>query len=446
MIVVPLVSVILGVVLLLILMMLFNFSAFTSLIISSLTVGMLEGMTPLEATKAVEKGLGNSAGSLMLVIIFGAAVGKLLTDTGGAQRIAETMVNKFGEKHVQLASVITSIIVGIAMFFETGIVVLIPLVFSIAVVAGVPVLYVGLPVIAALITMHGFVPPHPGATAVAEIFKANIGMTLALGILVAIPSIFLAGVVYTRLLSRFAPKGFLNIRIPKKLYTQKLFREEELPSFTRSIVIAIMPICFILLKTIIDIITPDSKIRIITDFLGSAGPALFITFLIASIVLGITKGKKVKDIGNILQESTANIAMILLIIAGGGAFKEVLIESHIDKYVSGLMANMPLSPLLLTWVIALVLRISLGSATVASMTAASIAAPLVHVAHISPELMTLAAGAGSIGLSHVNDAGFWIVKEYFNMSMKKTFSTWTVLTTIIAVVGLLGVLVLDIFL
>lgn len=442
----PLVSVILGVVLLLILMMLFNFSAFTSLIISSLTVGMLEGMTPLEAMKAVEKGLGNSAGSLMLVIIFGAAVGKLLTDTGGAQRIAETMVNKFGEKHVQLASVITSIIVGIAMFFETGIVVLIPLVFSIAVVAGVPVLYVGLPVIAALITMHGFVPPHPGATAVAEIFKANIGMTLALGILVAIPSIFLAGVVYTRLLRRFAPKGFLNIRIPKKLYTQKLFREEELPSFTRSIVIAIMPICFILLKTIIDIITPDSKIRIITDFLGSAGPALFITFLIASIVLGITKGKKVKDIGNILQESTANIAMILLIIAGGGAFKEVLIESHIDKYVSGLMANMPLSPLLLTWVIALVLRISLGSATVASMTAASIAAPLVHVAHISPELMTLAAGAGSIGLSHVNDAGFWIVKEYFNMSMKKTFSTWTVLTTIIAVVGLLGVLVLDIFL
>ena len=442
----PLVSVILGVVLLLILMMLFNFSAFTSLIISSLTVGMLEGMTPLEATKAVEKGLGNSAGSLMLVIIFGAAVGKLLTDTGGAQRIAETMVNKFGEKHVQLASVITSIIVGIAMFFETGIVVLIPLVFSIAVVAGVPVLYVGLPVIAALITMHGFVPPHPGATAVAEIFKANIGMTLALGILVAIPSIFLAGVVYTRLLRRFAPKGFLNIRIPKKLYTQKLFREEELPSFTRSIVIAIMPICFILLKTIIDIITPDSKIRIITDFLGSAGPALFITFLIASIVLGITKGKKVKDIGNILQESTANIAMILLIIAGGGAFKEVLIESHIDKYVSGLMANMPLSPLLLTWVIALVLRISLGSATVASMTAASIAAPLVHVAHISPELMTLAAGAGSIGLSHVNDAGFWIVKEYFNMSMKKTFSTWTVLTTIIAVVGLLGELVLDIFL
>ena len=442
----PLVSVILGVVLLLILMMLFNFSAFTSLIISSLTVGMLEGMTPLEATKAVEKGLGNSAGSLMLVIIFGAAVGKLLTDTGGAQRIAETMVNKFGEKHVQLASVITSIIVGIAMFFETGIVVLIPLVFSIAVVAGVPVLYVGLPVIAALITMHGFVPPHPGATAVAEIFKANIGMTLALGILIAIPSIFLAGVVYTRLLRRFAPKGFLNIRIPKKLYTQKLFREEELPSFTRSIVIAIMPICFILLKTIIDIITPDSKIRIITDFLGSAGPALFITFLIASIVLGITKGKKVKDIGNILQESTANIAMILLIIAGGGAFKEVLIESHIDKYVSGLMANTPLSPLLLTWVIALVLRISLGSATVASMTAASIAAPLVHVAHISPELMTLAAGAGSIGLSHVNDAGFWIVKEYFNMSMKKTFSTWTVLTTIIAIVGLLGVLVLDIFL
>lgn len=441
----PIVSVVVGVILLLILMMLFKFSAFTSLIIASLTVGIIEGMTPVEAVTAVEKGLGNSAGSLIMVIIFGAAVGKLLTETGGAQRIATTMVNAFGKKHVQMAAVVTAFIVGIAMFFETGVVVLIPLVFSIAMVAEVPILYVGLPVITALITMHGFVPPHPGATAVAEIFKANLGLTLAYGIIVAIPSIVVAGPLYTRFLKKVTKPGFLDVEIPDTLYTQKVFSEEEMPSFFRSIICAVLPIAFILLKTSIDFLSPNASIRIITDFTGSAGPALFITFLVTALLLGLTRGKNIKEIGETLNESTSGIAMILLIIAGGGAFKQVLVDGQIDKYISGIMASAPISPLLLTWLIAIILRLSLGSATVASMTAAGIAAPLAHSTGISPELLALAAGAGSVGLSQVNDAGFWIVKEYFNMSMKKTFATWTVLTTIISIMGLIILMILDIF-
>lgn len=422
-------------------MMAFKMNAFISLILSSLAVGLLEGMSPVDVMTSIQNGLGSSAGNLMLVIIFGAAVGKLLTDTGGAQRIALTMVHTFGKKHVQAAAVITAIIVGIAMFFETGVVVLIPLVFSIAMVAEVPILYIGLPVIAALITMHGFVPPHPGPTAVANIFHANIGKTLMLGLPIAIPSIIIAGPLYTKLFK----KDFLEVEIPKALYTEKKFTESEMPSFFLSILSATLPIIFIFIKTIVELIWPNSGLRTITDFIGNAGTALLITLIVSLFTLGFSRGRHIKELMDSFSSAVSGIAMILLIIAGGGAFKQVLIDSHIDKYIANLMEGSAISPLVLTWLIAAVLRVSLGSATVAGMTAAGIVAPVVVATGVSPELMTLAAGAGSVGFSHVNDAGFWIIKEYFNMSLIKTFKTWTVLTSIIAIVGLAGVMLFSLF-
>ncbi|MDC4186042.1 gluconate:H+ symporter [Loigolactobacillus coryniformis] len=437
----PFISVTIGVLLLLVLMMAFKMNAFISLILSSLAVGLLEGMSPVDVMTSIQNGLGSSAGNLMLVIIFGAAVGKLLTDTGGAQRIALTMVHTFGKKHVQAAAVITAIIVGIAMFFETGVVVLIPLVFSIAMVAEVPILYIGLPVIAALITMHGFVPPHPGPTAVANIFHANIGKTLMLGLPIAIPSIIIAGPLYTKLFK----KDFLEVEIPKALYTEKKFTESEMPSFFLSILSATLPIIFIFIKTIVELIWPNSGLRTITDFIGNAGTALLITLIVSLFTLGFSRGRHIKELMDSFSSAVSGIAMILLIIAGGGAFKQVLIDSHIDKYIANLMEGSAISPLVLTWLIAAVLRVSLGSATVAGMTAAGIVAPVVVATGVSPELMTLAAGAGSVGFSHVNDAGFWIIKEYFNMSLIKTFKTWTVLTSIIAIVGLAGVMLFSLF-
>ncbi|KGR77529.1 gluconate:H+ symporter [Ureibacillus manganicus] len=437
----PIISIVIGVILLLILMMVLKLNAFISLIIASLLVGVLEGMSPADAMASVQSGLGSSLGSLTMVIIFGAVLGKLMTDSGGAYRIANTMLKVFGKKRVQLASVITASIVGIALFFETGVVILVPLVFTIAVAAGVPILYIGIPVITALITMHGFVPPHPGPTAIAEIFGANIGQVVIWGVIIAIPAIIIAGPLFTKLFK----KEDLEVEIPKGLFTTKQFEEHELPGFGASIFTAILPVILIALKSVVELATPNSPIRPFTDFIGTSSTALLISVIVAMFTFGISRGKNMKEIMNSFAEATAGIALILLIIAGGGAFKQVLLDSGIDEYIAGLMEGTTLSPILLVWVIGAVLRVALGSATVAGMTAAGIALPIVAVTGASPELMTLAAGAGSVGFSHVNDAGFWIVKEYFNMSMGKTFKTWTVLTSIVSIIGLIGILVLDMF-
>ncbi|MBM7606828.1 Gnt-I system high-affinity gluconate transporter [Lysinibacillus composti] len=438
----PIVSIIIGVLLLLVLMMGLKLNAFISLIVAALVVAVLEGMTPIEAMTSVQTGLGNSLGSLTMIIIFGAVLGKLMTDSGGAQRIASTMLTAFGKKRVQLASVITASVVGIALFFETGVVVLIPLIFTIATAAGVPLLYIGLPVIAALITMHGFVPPHPGPTAIAEIFGANIGQTIIWGVVIAIPSIIIAGPLFTKLFK----KEDLEVEIPKGLFTPKTFEDHEMPGFVTSIITALLPVILIGIKTVVEIVAPDSAVRPFTDFIGTASTALLISVIVAMFTFGLNRGKNMKEIMNIFADATAGIALILLIIAGGGAFKQVLLDSGIDQYIAGIMENTTLSPILLVWLIGAVLRVALGSATVAGMTAAGIAAPIIAVTGASPVLMTLAAGAGSVGFSHVNDAGFWIVKEYFNMSIGKTFKTWTALTSIISIVGLIGVLILDMFL
>jgi len=437
----PIISIIIGIILLLLLMMVVKLNAFLSLIITSLFVGVLEGMSPAHAMASVQRGLGSSLGSLTMVIIFGAVLGKLMTDSGGAYRIANTMLKAFGKKRVQLASIITASIVGIALFFETGVVILVPLVFTIAVAAGVPILYIGIPVITALITMHGFVPPHPGPTVIAEIFGANMGEVVIWGVIIAIPAIIIAGPLFTKLFK----KEDLEVEIPKGLFTQKHIEEHELPGFGASMFTAILPVILIAVKSIVVFSTPNSPIRPITDFIGTSSTALLISVIVAMFIFGINRGKNMKEIMNSFAEATAGIALILLIIAGGGAFKQVIIDSGIDQYIAGLMEGTTLSPIILVWLIGAVLRAALGSATVAGITAAGIAAPIVAVTGASPELMTLAAGAGSVGFSHVNDAGFWIVKEYFNMSIGKTFKTWTVLTSIVSIVGLVGVLALDLF-
>ena len=245
----PIVSICIGVALLLVLMIVFKLNAFISLILVALVVGILEGMPPLDAIASVQSGLGGTLGSLTMIIIFGAILGKLMTDSGGAQRIATTLIKSFGKKRVQLAAVLTASVVGIALFFETGVVVLIPLVFTIATAAGVPVLYIGMPVIAALITMHGFVPPHPGPTAIASVFDANIGKTLLYGIVIAIPSIIIGGPLFTKLFK----KEYLEVDIPKGLFNPKEFKEEEMPGFVTSLLTSLMPVILIASQVIVEI-------------------------------------------------------------------------------------------------------------------------------------------------------------------------------------------------
>ncbi len=437
----PIVYICIGVALLLLLMVVFKLNAFISLVIVSLLVGVMEGMAPTEAMESITTGLGSTLGHLVLVICFGGMLGKLMADSGGAQRIATTLINSFGKKRVQLAAVLTAGIVGIALFFETGVVVLIPLVFTIAAQAGVPILYIGMPVISALITMHGFVPPHPGPTAVAAVYDANIGKTLLYGVLIAIPAIYLSGPLYVKTFK----KADLEVEIPKGLFTPKHFKESELPSFGISVFTALIPVILIAFQAIVEIAMPNSSLLPVAQFLGDPGFALLVAVIVAIFTFGLNRGRKMPEIMNSISESVSSIAMILLVIAGGGAFKQVLIDTHVDQYVANLMEGSTMSPLILAWLIAAILRVVLGSATVAGLTAAGIAAPLVGAAHVSPELMVLATGAGSMTFSHVNDAGFWIYKEYFNLSIGKTIRTWSVMVTIASLVGLAGVLIINFF-
>lgn len=438
----PIVFICIGVVLLLLLMVVFKLNAFISLVIVGLLVGIMEGMSPNEAIASITSGLGGTLGSLVLVLGFGGMLGKLMADSGGAQRIAVTLINTFGKKRVQLAAVLTAFIVGIALFFETGVVVLIPLVFTIAAEASVPILYIGMPVVAALITMHGFVPPHPGPTAVAGIYDANLGKTLLYGIIIAIPAVIISGPLYTKLFK----KEDLEVEIPKGLFNPKHFTEEEMPGFGISVFTALIPVILIAFQAIVEIVMPHSSLVPTAQFLGNPGIALLIAVIVAIYTFGLNRGKKMSEVMDSITQSVSSIAMILLIIGGGGAFKQVLIDSHVDKYVAGLMEGSTMSPLILAWLIAAILRVVLGSATVAGLTAAGIAAPLVAATHVSPELMVLATGAGSMTFSHVNDAGFWIYKEFFNLTIGKTIKTWSVMVTIASLVGLAGVLIINLIL
>jgi Gnt-I system high-affinity gluconate transporter len=434
----PLLIVALGVVLLLVLMIAFKLNGFLSLILVALSVGILEGMPLPTVVTSITKGVGGTLGTLALVLGFGAMLGKLMADSGGAQRIALTLIDKFGKKRIQLAVVITGFIVGMALFYEIGFVLLIPLVFTIAAAADIPLLYIGVPMAAALSATHGFLPPHPGPTAIAAIYKADLGKTLLLGIICAIPAVILAGPVLTKFLRH------MEHDIPKGLYNPKIFTDKEMPGFGISVFTALVPVILMAARAIATIVLPKtSPILSYTTFLGDPVIALLLAVLLAIFTFGLNRGKKMPEVMKTVSESIAAIAMILLIIGGGGAFKQVLVDSGVADYVAQIMKGSSISPLVLAWLIAAILRIALGSATVAGLTAAGIVGPLVVATGASPELMVLATGAGSLILSHVNDPGFWMFKEYFNLSIPETLKSWTVLETIISVVGLVMVLLLN---
>lgn len=369
---------------------------------------------------------------------FGAMLGRLISDTGAAQRIATTLINTFGKKRVQWALVITELIVGLAMFFEVGFVLLLPLVFTIVASSGLPLLYVGVPMVAALSVTHCFLPPHPGPTAIATIFEANLGTTLLYGLIITIPTVIVAGPLFSKLLARFEKAP------PEGLFNPHLFSEEEMPSFWNSIFAAVIPVILMAIAAVCEITLPKTNaVRVFFEFIGNPAVALFIAIIIAIFTLGRRNGRTVEQVMDIVGESIGAIAMIVFIIAGGGAFKQVLVDSGVGQYISQLMTGTSLSPLLMCWTVAAVLRIALGSATVAAITTAGVVLPIINVTHADPALMVLATGAGSVIASHVNDPGFWLFKGYFNLSVGETLRTWTVMETLISVMGLLGVLALN---
>ena len=432
----PLVIVAIGVALLLLLMIRFKMNGFIALILVALAVGMMQGM-PLDAViKSIKAGVGGTLGSLALIMGFGAMLGKLLADCGGAQRIATTLIEKFGRKHIQWAIVLTGFTVGFALFYEVGFVLLLPLVFTVAASARIPLLYVGVPMAAALSVTHGFLPPHPGPTAIATIFHADMGKTLLYGTLLGIPTVILAGPVYARFLKN------IDKPIPEGLYNSKTFSEEEMPGFGVSVWTSLVPVILMALRAVAEMVLPKGHALLpYAEFFGDPVMATMIAVLIAVFTFGLNRGRSMDDINETLTSSIKIIAMMLLII-GGGAFKQVLVDSGVDKYIASMMHATNLSPLFMAWSIAAVLRIALGSATVAAITAGGIAAPLIATTGVSPELMVIAVGSGSVIFSHVNDPGFWLFKEYFNLTIGETMRSWSALETIISVCGLVGCLLL----
>ena len=434
----PLLYVAIGVALLLLLMIRFKLNGFIALILVALAVGVMQGMPVNKVITSIKAGVGGTLGSLALIMGFGAMLGKLLADCGGAQRIATTLIEKFGTKHIQWALVLTGFIVGFALFYEVGFVLMLPLVFSVAASARVPLLYVGVPMAAALSVTHGFLPPHPGPTAIATLFNADMGKTLLFGTLLGIPTVILAGPVYARFLKN------IDKPIPQGLYNPKTFTEAEMPSFGVSVWTALVPVVLMALRAVAEMLLPKGHVLLpYAEFFGDPVMATLIAVLIAIFTFGLNRGRTMEQVMDTLIDSIKIIAMMLLIIGGGGAFKQVLVDSGVDKYIASMMHSTQLSPIFMAWSIAAVLRIALGSATVAAITAGGIVAPLIVTSGASPELMVIAVGSGSVIFSHVNDPGFWLFKEYFNLTIGETIRSWSALETIISVCGLVGCLLLS---
>jgi len=436
----PLLIVILGIILLFILIVKFKLNAFITFIIVSLFVGVAEGMKLESVIESIQNGIGNTLGFLIMILGFGAMLGKLVADSGAAQRITSKLVSKFGLKYIQWAVVLTGFIVGIPMFYSVGFVILIPLVFTVAAATGLPLLYVGLPMLASLSVTHGYLPPHPAPTAITVMFNADLGKTLVYGIIVAIPAIIVAGPIFSRTIKNIKAtplKEFVNPRI---------LEDHEMPGLGISIFTALLPIVLIASATLADLFLPeDFYFNPIIYFLGNPVIAMLIAVLVAIYTLGLARGKKMPEIMGSVSSSISGITMVLLIIAGAGALKQVLVDSGVSDYIASMLQGSTISPLLLAWFIATIIRVSVGSATVAGLTAAGIVLPMVSNPGVNAELMVLAIGSGSLMLSHVNDGGFWLFKEYFNLSVRDTLRTWTVMETTVGVMGLIGVLILNTF-
>ncbi|MCL4107386.1 UNVERIFIED_CONTAM: hypothetical protein GTU68_067297 [Idotea baltica] len=399
-------------------------------------MGITLGIPVNEVSEAIKNGIGNTLGFLVIILGCGAMLGKLVADSGAAQRIADSLISLFPRKYIQWAVVLTGFVVGIPMFYSVGFVILLPLVFTISAQTKLPLLYIGLPMLAALSVTHGYLPPHPAPSALVESYGADMGKTLIYGLIVAIPAIILGGPIFGRTLKKYNPKPL------KSLFSGKRFTEEEMPSLAVSLFTALLPVLLLAGAAILNLFFQDN---LFLEFIGNPIIAMIITILIAIYTLGIRRGKNMKAVSKSLHSAVKDIAMILLIIAGAGALKEILIVSDVSFLIGNMLQEVNISPLILAWGIASVIRFCVGSATVAGLTAAGIVAPLIQLTGANPALMVLATGAGSLMFSHVNDTGFWLFKEYFNLSLKDTLKTWSVMEMIVSVSGLIGILVLNEF-
>ncbi|HEX8038281.1 MAG TPA: gluconate:H+ symporter [Chryseosolibacter sp.] len=415
----------------------FKLNAFLAFLVISILAGLLLGIDPAHIAGSIQKGIGDMLGSLVIVIIGGAMLGKLVAESGGAQRIASGLMYLFGERYMHWALMVTGFIIGIPLFYNVGFVLVIPLIFSVAYRYKFPAVYIGVPLLASLSVTHGFLPPHPSPSFLVAQFGANMGKTLLYGMMVAIPTSIIAGPLFARTLKRLQsdlPKTFEPSDVP----------DRDLPGLWNSIVSSLLPVILLTLATVLAPLVPESGFFYnVFAFVSNPDMVLLISLAVATYTLGLRRGMRMEKIMNIFGDAVKDIAMILLIMSGAGALKQILMDSGVSDEIGLMLTGLNVHPLLLAWTIACLIRICVGSATVAGITAAGLIMPVMKRPDVNPELMVLAIGAGSLMFSHVNDGGFWLFKEYFNLSIKDTLRSWSLMETIVAVVGMIGIMILD---
>lgn len=412
---------------------------FLAFLISSIVAGFLLGLPADQIAGSVQRGMGVLLGDLVIVIVMGAMLGKLVAESGAAQRIAGFLMEIFGQKYITWAMSITGLVVGIPLFYNVGFVLLVPLAFTVAYQYKISAVYVGIPLLAALSVTHGFLPPHPSPAALVAQFDANMGLTLLYGFMIAIPTIALAGPIFARTLKNMKAE-------PLKTFQAETKPESELPSTANSFFTALLPVVLLVGTTALDLnIAQESSLAPLISFVADPGIVMLISVLIATFTLGLNRNFSMKAIMDLYTVATKDIAMILLIVAGAGALKQIFTDTGVSLEIAEGLQTWDVHPLILAWTITAIIRVCVGSATVAGLTTAGIIAPLVITMNVDPNLLVLSIGAGSLMFSHFNDAGFWMYKEFFNVSIKDTIKSWSLMETIVAVAGLVGVLILDIF-
>ena len=416
---------------------------FLGLIFGALTVGVVAGESVTKVLKSFADGFGSTAAGVGILIALGAMFAKLLADSGGADEIVDTIVGHASPRALPWAMALVGAIIGLPMFFEIGLVLLMPVIYLVARRSGLSLITVGIPALAGLSAMHGFVPPHPGPLTAIGYLGADLGVTLALGVVVAIPTIIVAGPLFGKLAGKWvvvgAPDTFDADRIEDDA-------DRRRPSFAMTLFSVLLPVVLMLGKALVDIFIEDDTqwFRQIFDTLGTPLIALLIAVIVGMVTLGRGAGMTRNEITKCIESGLPPVAGIILIVAAGGGFKQVLVDTGIGTALAQWAEDASISVIVLAWFLAVLIRLATGSATVATITASSLIVGLVEgMSTGQVSLVVLAVGAGSLFFSHVNDAGFWLVKEYFRLSVGQTIKTWSIMESVLSVSGLVVVLLLD---
>lgn len=414
---------------------------FIAFIITSLLAGLFLGLPTMTITQTVQKGMGDMLGSVTLIIVFGTCIGKLTATSGAASVIADCIMKWTGKKYVRTGLMITGFIVGIPLFYSIGFVLLVPLIFSVAHQFKLPRVYIAIPMLASLSVAHGFLPPHPSPMALTNMLQADLGLVLIYGLLISIPTILIAGLFFSNFLKNI--KSLPGVSAFEFNSNQAVLSNQ--PSFLVSILSSLFPVFLLSATSLIPLIIKNEQLSLVCKILGDPVIAMLISLVLCTYTLGIKLDRSMKSIMDDYGSAIKDIALVLLIIGGAGSLKEIMMVSGVSQTIVDYFIQWSIHPYLLAWLITAIVRVSIGSATAAGLMTASVLLPLLSNHSVDPNLLVLSIGAGSLMCSHVNDPGFWMFKEYFNVSLKDTFKSWTVMESLVSVLGLVFVFILNFF-